>query len=226
MPDPVRRNRVRVALDIAKALVPATDFFTSETPLMPSGRHAQFECGLFNNAVLDALTDITSIKLEVGPLTVNGVIDLVAAKVMSKTVSAASFNMALTATQWAQGFDYHVKFDFLDTETGLAVDSLNYRDYGAVVTAQTTSGPITCGVFTLRAIKDGGLVVLNPPPVGDPAYVRADDYAADKEGFIKRVNPNGTSIILTNNLGYTVELRATPDSAQPQLEIIQAGPPA
>lgn len=210
---------------MTKALVPSLDFYSGELPCMPSGREVQFEFGLFNNKALDPLTDITSMKLEVAPLTTDGVVNLGVAKVMSKTVAAAQFNTQLTQAQWEQGYEFHVKFDFLNTETGLDVDALNYRDYGAIVTAQTAAGPITVGVFTLRACKDGGLVVLAPPAVGDPSYVRTDDYVADKETFIKRVNGKGVSIILENDLGYAIELRPTPGSAQPRLEVIVTGPP-
>ena len=222
----IRRNRIRVRLDIAKALTPAIDFFTSDSPLMPAGRAAQFEFGVFNHTEIDTLADITSLKLEVKPLTASGVIDLVAAAVMSKTESAAGFNVGLTSAAWELGFDYHVKFDFSEAETGLAVDGLNFRDYGAAVTAQTSGGPITLGVFTLRAIKDGGLTVVTPPPVGDPNYVRVDDYQADKKQFAKRVNEKGFSIILFNDLGYGVELRATPGTNQPRLDVIKHNPPA
>jgi hypothetical protein len=222
----IRNNRIRVKLDIATALVPSVDFFTGASPLMPCGRAVQFEFGAFNHDEIDTLNAMTSIKLEVRPLTASGVVDLVAGPVMSKTVNAADFNLALTKAAWELGFEWHVKVEFTEAETGLTVDALNYRDYGAVVTAQTGTGPVTLGVFTLRAVKDGGLTVVTPPPVGDPNYVRADDYLADKNQFIKRINAKGMSIILFNDVGSGIELRPTPGSNQPVLEVIKHNPPA
>lgn len=163
---------------------------------------------------------------EVKDLTASKVIDYAAAPKMLKTASAADFNVGLSKSQWDLGFDYHVKFDFSEVETGLAVDSLNTRDYGWVVTAQSSSGPLTLGTGLLTVVKDGGLTVLNPPAIGDPSYVRVDDYDADKKGFIKRVNEKGVSILLFNELGHGIELRATPGSSQPELEIIKHNPPA
>lgn len=154
-------NRIRLALELTKANFPERqiDAFTSYTPRAPHGRIWDFEIGLFNKGVLDPLTAIQSITVEIKTAT-NGIIDAGSASLLSKTTGA--FNYALTADQWGndQGEpSYHAKITFTDLESGaldMANSVENAKIFGFVVTALTASGRITIGSGLLVVMKDGG----------------------------------------------------------------------
>lgn len=160
----IAANRIRLALELTKSNFPSDqmDAFTSATPRGPFGRIWDFELGLFNKGVLDPLTSIQSITLEIKATGTNGLIDPDAAVLLSRTVASGTFNTALTADQWAndQGTpSYHAKIQFLDTETAtLSMTGTveNVKLFGFVVTAVTAAGRISLGSGLLAVIKDGG----------------------------------------------------------------------
>ncbi len=219
------RNRSRLALELTKPLNPSLDVFLATSPKMPSGRVWQLELALFSNGTLDPLTSITSIKVEVKTIT-SGVIDVGTAAVMSQTIG--SFNAALTQAAWDDGApdDCHAVATFSELETGLATGSQNYTDYALIISAQTSIGPVDIGTATLRVIKTGSLTIATPPALGDPTYVRVDDYKADQQGVIKLRNPDGVDMTFVNNLGYAIRLYPTPGSTTPKLEIDIINPAA
>jgi hypothetical protein len=154
-------NRIRLALEHTKANFPEqqVDAFTSKTPRAPHGRIWDFEIGLFNKSVLDPLTGLQSITVEIKTAT-GGVIDAGSASLLSKTTGV--FNAALTADQWAndQGVpSYHAKLTFTDLESGaldMAGSVENTKTFGFAVTALTPAGRITIGSGLLLVMKDGG----------------------------------------------------------------------
>lgn len=156
-------NRIRLALELTKANFPddQLDAFTGATPRGPFGRLWDFELGLFNKGVLDPLTSIQSITIEV-KAAANGIITPGGAALLSRTVASGTFNAALTADQWTndQGTpSYHAKISFLDTETATlnVVGAVNNQlIYGWVATAQTAAGRITIGSGLISLIQDGG----------------------------------------------------------------------
>lgn len=221
-----KRNRVRLKLDLTRPLDPAYDVFQKgDLPLVARGRAVRVEVALFNGTTLDPLTEITSIKLEVKALNATGFIDAASAALMSKTVSAASFNLGLTQAQWDNGGDddAHAVFEFLDTETGLTVlSTTNRTDYGYAITAQTSAGPTTIASGKMRFIQDGGLTVSTPPAIGDPSFVRVDDFLAAMQTVVKLgVNARGASFLLVNDLGYAIQVRAEPQTTAPEMEVIK-----
>jgi len=211
------RNIVRIGFELTAPLVPSLDKFTNAQPRMSVGREVEFQFAFLYTGALDNLASITSVKVEVKTIT-NGITDVASAPVMSHTIG--TFNAGLTQAAWDAGTDQHCVTDFLYTETGLSVDaSTNYKDYALIVTAQTSAGPVDIGTAILRCVSTGGLTVLVPPAIGDPNYVRTDDYIADQKGVIRLKNAASVGIILINDQGYGVNIYATPGTTTPKLEI-------
>jgi len=158
----IAANRIRLALELTQANFPELqmDAFTGRTPRAPHGRIWDFELGLFNKDVLDPLTALQSITVEVKEATAAGIINPDGAVLLSRTTGA--FNAALSEPEWEndQGAQsYHAKIQFLDTETAtldMTATTDNLKFFGFVVTAITASGRITIGSGLILVAKDGG----------------------------------------------------------------------
>lgn len=212
------RNRIRLALAIAAPVGDGSsapqlfDVITGATPRLTRARAVQFELALFNNGVLDPLTGLTSITLEVKPVTAAGVIDTAAAAVMSKTVSAASFNAALTQDIWdndSGATPYHAVVTFLDTETGLTMTghTNNELAFGIVITGVTSIGNVTLGGGVITVVHDGGTPgAASTPPVA--AYTFTDEVilAMIAAKLNAGTNAAGQGFILTSALGISMRI--------------------
>lgn len=212
------RNRIWLAFDLNHPEEWAVDD-KSNPPSMPSGRAVEFRIALYDGDALDNLAEFTSFTLEVKEQT-NEVVTPGAAALMSLTVSAAAFNTALTDTEWQAKSAYHVAFAFAEGLTGLTEAT-----YALLITGQGTAGTVEIGRALLVVYKSGALTNPAEPTPADPVPVRQDIYIADKEGFIKKFNPSGTTFAIQNADGYALEFYIT-DGANPELKTRVISPPA
>lgn len=195
-------NRVRLglkaALPFGSATAPALlDAFSGDSPVIPHARATQFEIAVFNGDVLDALTDLLSITLELKEAS-NGVIDT-GAPVASRTVAAANFNAALTKDQWKNDQGQHAVFEFSDAEMNVATAGFvdNKKQFGLVVSALANAGRVdlASGIVTMQRSGATGTGMSDPP---QPSYTLSDqDILAGLNGKINRgINRKAPKIIL------------------------------
>jgi len=200
------RNRIRLALEVS-APVGITagdpnvliDSLTNATPRIVHGRALQVEIALLNHRILDNLTGLSSLTLEIKDATA-GVIDTGAPK-LSKTV--ASFNVALTASEWEndQGSpSYHAVFEFLDTEiAGLSMSGAvaNAKQFGLVVTGLGAFGRVSCGSGLVTVIQDGGTGAgSGVAPVASYTLTDQEILAGLNSKLDKGENPDGIGFSL------------------------------
>ena len=220
------RNRIRFALNTRLPLKETVDPLTGARPRMPRARAAQVEIALFSGTTLLSLTGITSMTMEVKPVTTGGVIDTTKANVMSKTVSAASFNATLTSAEWTNDSSvtpYHVAFLFSVSETTLTMTGSvnNALNFGWVITGTTANGTETLGIGVLVCVDDGGSGA-GVPELPEPTYTRTDEQIdAMLAGSVKiGENPAGAAIMLVSPDGTKKRLLYVGDDGAFHTEII------
>ena len=200
----ISRNRIRLKLDTLKPLEATYDFVSGQNARLPRARAVQFEISLFSGETLLALTGITSVTMEVKALTTAGVIDTATANVMSKTVSAASFNSTLTSNEWTNdsgATPYHAAFQFSVAETTLTMTGVinNVVGFGWVITATTASGTLCVGTGILNCVDDGGSGAGVPvPPTPTYTYTDAQIEAMLAGKLSLGENPAGAAYMLVS----------------------------
>jgi len=201
------RNRIRLKLDTSKPLEQTYDFLSNLNCRLPRARATQVEVALYSGATLLALTGITTMVMEVKPVTSAGVIDSSKPNSMSKTVASAAFNAGLTDSEWTNdsgATPYHCVFEFTAAETTLTMTGVvnNELKFGWVITAITPAGRITLGTGILVCVEEGGSGA-GVPELPVPTYTYTDEeinaMIAAKVQFGE--NPAGAAMILVSKDG-------------------------
>ena len=166
---------IRLALDAASN-APALDAITSESPVLWRGNDVTFQLGLFQAGTLIDPSNLASVTLEVKSATDRG-----GPSLMRATVAEASFNVALTADNWANNAGQHVSVGFAGSATALDLGGLTEATFWVTVfglTASTPAARITLGYTTLRVIEDGSTDTGLTSPVPTVGYWTKDEADA------------------------------------------------
>jgi len=200
------RNRIRLPLELGAPVGKVTrdtavliDALTNGNPRITHGRALQVEVALFNNTVLDNLSGLTSLTLELKDAT-SGVIDTGSAK-LSKTTS--DFNAGLTADQWTNDSgspSYHAVFTFLDTEiaaVSMTSAVANEKTFGLVITGLSAFGRVSCGSGLVTLVQDGGTGAgSGVAPVASYTLTDQEILAGLNAKLDKGENPDGVGFTL------------------------------
>jgi len=165
-------KRIRLAIDKTKDTV-VLDVNTNSTPHIWRGTDVVIDVAVFfgdpslASTVLLDLTNIASITLDVMPASRNGTL------IMTKTVTVAQINAALTQPDWDANLSQHASFVFAATETAPVLTGPLFTDYHLVVSCITTGGAKdTLGISVLR-IEEDGSGNETTPEIGDATYLTA-----------------------------------------------------
>ena len=167
------RNRIRLVLDGARPFADLLDQITGATPVLPHGRNIHVEVAVFNNGLLDALDNVSSLTLDIKDLTASGVIEPAGSALLTKSVSSASFNLQLKQDNWdndvdVNGSSYHAAFALASAETGglsMSGQSNNVKGFGLVISATTSIGIVVLLSGVIQFRYDGAGAISGTPPV-------------------------------------------------------------
>jgi len=167
------RNRIRLVLDGARPFADLLDQITGATPVLPHGRNIHVEVAVFNNGLLDALDNVSSLTLDIKDLTASGVIEPAGSALLTKSVSSASFNLQLKQDNWdndvdVNGSSYHAAFALASAETGglsMSGQSNNVKGFGLVISATTSIGIVVLLSGVIQFRYDGAGATSGTPPV-------------------------------------------------------------
>ena len=99
----ITRQRIRFAGDSVRFDGPR-DKLRTAMPVFWRGNDLQFEVAVFENDLLQDISNLTQLTLEIKALGSDGVPpDPTATALMSKSVDAVDMNNSLTLTQWNDG---------------------------------------------------------------------------------------------------------------------------
>jgi len=160
----INSKRIRIAADAALLDAPQ-DTLTGLTPAFFRGNDLKIEFALFNKGILQDVTNIASVTLEIKASDeVFTPPDAGTPPLMTKTVAAVNLNTSLNITNWNAGTDQHGTLSFSATEANIAAGP-----QWMSLWALTTDSPgkvITIAAGPLRILEDGssGSVQTPPPP--------------------------------------------------------------
>jgi hypothetical protein len=172
------RQRIRIAFDVTKQTA-NIDKITGETPRIWRGNDIVFEIAAFyGNPLSDASTlidvsNIASLTLEVKPFATR-----TGGSVMTKTITSADINTALTTAQWNADSAQHASIVFTNLETapdlGSGTTEANYWLVVSVITNDSPGREITWGYTTLTIEEDGNGSATSPTPSPPVSYTKAE----------------------------------------------------
>lgn len=155
----IQNTRVRIAANVASFDNPI-DILRNNYPQFWRGNDVQFEIGVFDNATLLSVANISSVTLDVRKLTNDGKAPAVEVEpLMSKTTT--TFDDTTTSTTWSDGTKQHAVLTFTGHES-----ALDAGDYWISVWAETNTSPkkvITLSAGIVRVLENGGGVPYDPP---------------------------------------------------------------
>lgn len=222
-----KRNRIRLPLDgIAPFAQPSiTDPNKGETAVFPHGRNINVEVAVFNNGVLDDLSSITSLTLDIKNL-VSGVIDPTGAALLTKTVNAAAFNLQLKQDNWdtdtdVNGSSYHAAFALTSAETGgldMSTAVANVKGFGLVISATTTIGIVVLLSGIIQFRQDGAGAAVGVPPVAQYTFSDQQLLAMLAAKLNAGENDNGVSFTLRGAAGKGLLLWVDDSTGAPILK--------
>lgn len=227
-------NRIRIRGDRAKPFSDVLDEVLGATPVFPHGRNIAVEVALFNNDVLHNLADILSLTLSIKDVTAAGVIEPTAADLLTKTVSAASFNTQLTEDAWTNdspvgsvSTSYHAVFNLAYSETGgisMTNHSNNVKSFGLVISAATDAGIIVLRTGVIFFRYDGAGATVGTPPTASYTFTDAQILGALAAKLNAGENDAGVPLILRGPNGHGIELYVDDSSGTPELKQIKHPP--
>ncbi len=164
----ITRQRIRFAGDTAKLDGPR-DKLRTAMPAFWRGNDLQFEIAVFENDVLQNVSNLTQITLEIRAMGSDGAPpDPSVAALMSKSVNAVDLNNSLTLTQWNDGSAQHALLVFTDQESNIPAG-----ENWLVLWATTDDAPgrtITLAAGHIKVLEDGGGLATTPSPPQDTFY--------------------------------------------------------
>lgn len=223
------RNRIRIGLELTKPYVYSIDKFRRANPIMHRARASKWEFALLTDGVVESLSTVTELRLEIKPLDAAGVIDITADPEILKVVSAVDMNAALTQGEWDNddgSTPWHVAIDVSEAETALDMTGavLNKVGYGFVVTGMTSQGIVTFGTGIVEVLDDGGRTTANGPDVNAELYPTLDEFnAAMATKITAGVNEPGVGFTLTNADGWGIRFTLS-EGANPAPKFVIVAP--
>lgn len=164
----ITRQRIRFAGDTAKLDGPR-DKLRIAMPAFWRGNDLQFEIAVFENDVLQDVSNLTQITLEIRAMGSGGEPpDPSVAALMSKSVNAVDLNNSLTLTQWNDGSAQHALLVFTDQESNIPAG-----ENWLVLWATTNDAPghtITLAAGHIKVLEDGGGLATSPSPPQETFY--------------------------------------------------------
>lgn len=147
------RQRIRMACDPGKDQAPL-DLITNLPPNVLRGADVQFELGLFWNDVLQPVTGLSSLTLEVRQTRTGD-------PVIASTLTGATLDNSLTPETWANQTAQHAVFAFTKEQTALFnIPERGYDEFWLVVRALSTDLPPRRAHWTygLVRVTEAGIV--------------------------------------------------------------------
>ena len=164
----ITRQRIRFAGDTAKLDGPR-DKLRIAMPAFWRCHDLQFEIAVFENDVLQDVSNLTQITLEIRAMGSGGEPpDPSVAALMSKSVNAVDLNNSLTLTQWNDGSAQHALLVFTDQESNIPAG-----ENWLVLWATTDDAPghtITLAAGHIKVLEDGGGLATSPSPPQETFY--------------------------------------------------------
>lgn len=161
-------KRIRIAADAALLDAPQ-DLLSGLTPAFFRGNDLTVEFALFNKGVLQDVTNISSVTLEVKPSDESFTPpDASATPVMSKTIAAASLNAGLTLSDWNNAIAQHGVLSFSATEANVAAGPHWMSLW--VITTGSPGKVITVAAGPLNIREDGSAGTAGTPPAPTSSY--------------------------------------------------------
>jgi hypothetical protein len=194
------RVRIRLELELTKVgdtLAPLVNLFTGNHPVMPRSRAIRWELVFLNDGVLDlAVANITNVTMELKAYN-----SPTSPPIISKFITGASINAALTDAQRQGKSDQHAVINFDQGDTGVdmaGADPDNTKAFSLVITATRNGNLVTLGAGAIRVLNDGGQYSGNTPTAGDPTFYTKDQVDGLLGSYMKLLNDPGVRLILRN----------------------------
>lgn len=147
------RQRIRLACDPAKDQSPL-DLITNLAPNLLRGVDVQFELGLFWNDVIQPVSGISSLTLEIREKRTGD-------PVISSTLTGATLDASLTWESWVNETAQHALFTFTKEQTSLfQISEKGYDEFWLVVRALSSDVPQRRAHWTYGVIRvtEAGIV--------------------------------------------------------------------
>jgi hypothetical protein len=170
------RNRIRIAVDLAYPYKAPVNTRTTKSAEFPKSKTTRVDIAVFDNSIFQtSISQFTSVTFEL-----IAAADRTGARLVSKTVSAASFSNGISLSGWNNGTEQHATFEISASEASVFTIASNEQALWLVITAVSADGNITLVAGAAKAIEDGGVYSgASAPVAGDPNYLTtAQAYAA------------------------------------------------
>jgi len=167
------RKRIRIAADAALPESPQ-DQQTGASPHFWRGNDVQFEIGVFNNSVLQSVSNLASLTLEIkAQATDGGAPSPDDPLLMAATVT--SLDDSTDAATWADGSRQHALVVFAANESNIAAG-----DHWFAIRALTSDNPgrtVTLAAGPIVVLEDGAGLATEPPNAIDTFYTSQESDA-------------------------------------------------
>ncbi len=166
-------TRLRLAADTASFDAPL-DVLRRATPQMWRGNDVQFEIAVFFNGVLQDVSSLASLTLEIRPLGANGgPPDPSFTPLMGATVS--SFDNTTTIDDWNSGTKQQAVVAFTAAQSNIAAGSAWLSIFA--ITNDSPGRVVTLCAGPIRLLEDGAGLATTPTPAADTFYTAAQSDA-------------------------------------------------
>lgn len=176
------RNRVRIECDLAYPLRKPVNRRTNASPVFPVTKTTRVDIAVWDNNVFqDSISQFDSVTFE---LIANA--DRTGARLVSKTVSSASFSAGISKSGWEGGSEQHATFQMTASEMDVFTLTSNEQDLWMVISATSSDGNVTLAAGAAKAIEDGAVYAgAGAPAAGDPTYLTANQTLAAIAGAVE-----------------------------------------
>ena len=161
------QNRIRLKCDLADQYAKPKNLLTLRTPVFPVSKACRVDIGIFDNGIFQSsVAQFDSVTFELMAYATR-----TGARLVSKTVSAASFNV-VSENEWDDIGSQHATFEMTSIEMSVFTVANFEQALWLAITALAGAEPVTLLAGAATAIEDGGVYSgASAPAAGDPAYL-------------------------------------------------------
>jgi len=155
---------------------------TTASPEFTNTRTARVDIAVFDNNIFQtSIAQFDSVTLEIMAYA-----SRTGARLVSKTVSSASFEIGITQSGWENGTQQHVTFTMTAAEMDVFTLSSNEQSLWMVITGSSSDGNVTLGAGAAKVVEEGGVYAgAGAPAAGDPTYLTANQTLAAIAGAVE-----------------------------------------
>jgi len=176
------RNRIRIECDLANQYKRPLNRINGKSPEFPSKKTCRVDLVVYDGGVFQqSILQFDSVTFELMALATR-----TGARIVTKTVSSASFASGISESAWRSGTEQHVTFEMTAGEMSAFSLTAFEQTLWMAITGNSADGNVTMIAGAATAIEDGGVYAgASAPAAGEPGYLTDSQTLAAIAGAVE-----------------------------------------